>query len=101
MEVNNYLTITTALVIHNYSGRVNSIVWYVGDLLERVKDFSLSVDRIREIMSGSKYSTEKFGTKHLDKVNGDFEFKNVSFSYDKNKILDNMSFKIEANKTVA
>lgn len=98
---NNHLTITSALVIHNYSGRVNSIVWYIGDLLERTKDFSLSVDRIREIMSGSKYSTEKFGTKHLDKVNGNFEFKNVTFSYDKNKILDNMSFKIGANKTVA
>ncbi len=98
---NNSLDITSALVIHNYSGRVTSIVSWVGDLLERIKDFNLSVDRIKEIMDGGKYTREKFGTKHIDKVKGNFEFKNVSFAYGKNKILDDISFKIDADKTVA
>ncbi len=98
---NKFLTITSALVINNYSKGVTNVVSWIGDLLERTKDFSLSVDRIREIMYGSEYTKEKFGIRHLDKINGDFEFRNVSFSYDKNKILNDMSFKINANKTVA
>ena len=45
---------------------------------------------------------EKFGSKHLDKVEGNFEFKNVTFNYvDNEPVLDNMSFKVKANETVA
>lgn len=98
---NDELSIASALVIHNYSSRVTNIIYWAGDLLEVTKDFSLSVDRIKEIISGKKYSKESFGTKHLDKINGNFEFKNVSFSYDKKKIFNNLSFKVDANKTVA
>ena len=52
-------------------------------------------------MFEDKYEKESFGNIHLDKVNGDFEFKNVSFKYDKNKVLKNMCFKVNANETVA
>ena len=44
---------------------------------------------------------EKFGKKHLDTINGEFEFKNVDFSYGDNQVLKNMSFKVNANETVA
>ena len=37
----------------------------------------------------------------VDKVNGNFEFKNVCFSYGDNKVLENLSFKIDANSTTA
>ena len=47
------------------------------------------------------YKKEKFGNVHLDKINGDFEFRNVDFSYGKTKVLKNLSFKIAANSTVA
>ncbi len=98
---NGELSVASALVIHNYSDRVTSIIYWLGDLLEVIKDFNLSVDRIREIIEGDKFKKEHFGNKHLDKVNGNFEFENVSFSYDKNKIFNNLSFKVDSNKTVA
>ena len=52
-------------------------------------------------MDSSSFSKEEFGKKHLDKVNGDFEFKDVEFSYGKKKVLKKTSFKVEANSTVA
>lgn len=98
---NKDITIASALIIHNYSSRVSNVIYWVGSLLERVKDFNLSVDRIKEIMNGDKFKKESFGNKHIDKVNGDFEFKDVTFAYDEKKILDKINFKVKANSTVA
>ena len=98
---NKDITIASALIIHNYSGRVSDVIYWVGSLLERVKDFNLSVDRIKEIMNGDKFEKESFGNKHIYKVNGDFEFKDVTFAYDEKKILDKINFKVKANSTVA
>lgn len=95
------IVVANALIINNYSSRVTDVVFWIGSFLERIKDFNLSVSRIREIMDSSSFSKEKFGKKHLDKVNGDFEFKDVEFSYGKKKVLKKTSFKVEANSTVA
>lgn len=97
----NNLAIASALIIHNYSGRVSSIVSYVGMLLDKVKDFNLSSSRIFTIINSDEFKKEEFGTRHIEKINGDFEFKDVEFSYDKENILKNLNFKINANETVA
>lgn len=97
----NNLAVANALIIHNYSVRIPSLVNYVGMLLDKVKDFNLSSSRIFDIISSNNFKKEKFGTKHLNKVEGNFEFKNVKFSYDKEKVLNGLSFKINANETVA
>jgi len=98
----NTLTIASALVIHNYMGRVTSIVNYLSLFMEKVKDFNLSSSRIFSILDSREFPKEEFGTRHLDKVEGNFEFKNVSFSYEKGKkVLDNISFQVNANETVA
>ena len=98
----NEITIATALVIHNYLNRVTSIVEYFGMLLEKLKDFNLSTTRIFQILDSEKFPKEKFGTKHLAKVKGNFEFKNVTFSYKEGeKVLDDISFKVKKRETVA
>ena len=96
------LVVAEALVIHNYMNRVRSIVNCASMLMERIKDFNLSASRIFNIISGKDFPKEKFGSKHLDKVEGNFEFKNVTFNYvDNEPVLDNMSFRVKANETVA
>ncbi|MBQ9071814.1 MAG: ABC transporter ATP-binding protein [Bacilli bacterium] len=99
--INKELTVASALIIHNYSNRLPSIIDSIGILLEKVKDFNLSSTRIFNIINSDKFKKEKFGTTHLPKVNGDFEFKDVEFAYDKEKVLDKINFKIKANETVA
>ena len=97
----NELTIAAALIIHNYSTKLPSIINFIGMFLDRMKDFNLSANRISSIINSDEFKKEKFGTTHLPKVNGDFEFKNVEFAYDKEKVLNNISFKIKSNETVA
>ena len=97
----NILIPTTALVLYNYFGRVSGLIYSVGSLLEYTKDFNLSSERISAIIDDKEFSKEKFGNKHLAKVNGDFEFKNVTFKYDKKYVLKDLSFNVNANETVA
>lgn len=73
----------------------------ITSLHELVKKFNLSASRVFDIFDDDKYQKEKFGNKHLTKINGDFEFKNVTFKYDTKLILNDLNFKVNANETVA
>ena len=97
------LMIANALVIHNYAGRIPNIIWSVGILLDNIKDFNLSSVRVFDIMYSSEFRKERFGTKHLTKVHGDFEFQDVCFRYSSSDkvVLKNLNFKVRSNETVA
>lgn len=93
---------TNGLVIYNYMGKLTSIVSCFSTLLEKVKDFNLSASRIFSIMDDQVFRKEKFGDQKIEKVKGNFEFKEVTFSYqDHKKVLDQLSFKINCNTTTA
>ncbi len=94
------LIISTAIILFNYRNQVIYTLDYVGMLMEYIKDFNLSANRVFQIIESE--AKEKFGTKHLGKAHGDFEFKNVSFAYEKDEpILKDINFKINANETVS
>jgi ABC-type multidrug transport system fused ATPase/permease subunit len=95
------MTIAVGVVIFNFGNRYNSLVQNITGFHELMKKFNLSATRIFDIFEDSKYEKEVFGEKHLSNVNGNFEFKNVSFKYDKNKVLKNCNLKVNANETVA
>ena len=96
------ITIAYALVIHNYVGRISYIVKSFSNLVDSIKDFNLSCNRIFEIIHSDKYPKEKFGKKHIDNVKGNFEFKNVSFSYIPGyEVLNDISFKVKEKSMVA
>ncbi len=96
------LSIANALVVNNYMGNLASIVFYISEFLEKVKDFNLSSERIFSIIDSKEFPKEKFGKKQLKKIHGDFEFKNVCFGYKPEQLtIKNMNFKIKANSTVA
>ena len=100
--INNQITIALALVAHNYMGKVNYFVYSFSYLLEGLKDFNLSTSRVSEIINGKEFPKEKFGKKHLENIKGNFEFKNVSFGYDKDKkVFEDLSLKVKSNSTVA
>jgi len=90
-----------ALVVYNYANNLGFATNTIDQLFELFRDFNLSSERIMEILSDDKFKKEKFGTKHIEKVKGNFEFKNVTFGYNEKKILKDLSFKIKENETVA
>lgn len=98
----NILLVGTALVLYNYRYHViTDLMYKFGELLEELRNFNLSCNRLFQLFDSRVFSKEKFGCKHLDKFEGNFEFKNVKFGYDDTKVLKGMSFKVGTKETVA
>ena len=98
----NYLTIEAAIVVYMYRGKVFNLLTLFSNALEWYKDFNLSASRVFEIIDSDTFRKEKFGKKHIDKVKGQFEFRDVHFGYNENKeILKGISFKIKPKETVS
>ncbi len=60
-----------------------------------------AVERIEEVLNAPLQVEDKPGAVVLNGFNDRIEFKNVSFNYEENAILKNISFVIEKGKTVA
>lgn len=97
----NILTVAVAFALFSYRSTVlTNLMSSVSSILEECKGFNISSNRVFEIINDKQFKKEKFGKNHLDEVKGNFEFKNVCFSYDNKKnVLDNLNLKINANKT--
>lgn len=97
----NILTVAVAFALFSYRSTVlTNLMSSVSSILEECKGFNISSNRVFEIINDKQFKKEKFGKNHLDEVKGNFEFKNVCFSYDNKKnVLNNLNLKINANKT--
>ncbi len=96
------LTAPSLLIIYMYRGRIINLLSFFSYMLEFFKDFNLSATRVFEIIDSDEYHKEVFGTKHIDNIKGNIEFKDVYFGYNKNKmVLKGTSFSINKNETIA
>ena len=96
------------IVLYNYyiSLDTNAIL-LVGQVLEFVRDFNLSNERVRVIVRSREFTKEQFGETQLSEMRGEIAFENVWFSYDagprrtRNWVLRDMSFHVRPGETVA
>ena len=96
------LSIENLVIIYMYKERLYNILYFLSSMIEYMKDFELSSDRVFEVFDDEEFKKESFGNKKLKKAEGNIEFKDVSFSYtNKENIINNMSFKINPNEKVA
>ena len=101
ININN-LEAENFVVLYMYKDKVLGLLRHFVIVVELMKEFNVSADRVFEIIEDEKFSKEKFGDKKIKKAKGNFEFKDVSFSYTReNPVLKNISFKIKANETVS
>lgn len=100
--INHSVTIALAIVLYSYRNNIlGNLMYAVANLLEELKDFNLSCNRVFSLLESKEFKKEQFGSKHLEKVNGDFEFKDVVFGYNKDRtVLNKLSFNVKANETV-
>lgn len=97
---NNTLSIAVAIALYNYRNTVlTNFMDIVSELLDECKNFNISAERVFAIVNNKEFKKEVFGDKTLGSIKGDFEFKNVSFGYNENLILKNLSFKIKNGST--
>ena len=103
------LSVATALVLFNYYSKLGTpATALLGTILDFVTQFNLSCERLRDITDDSVFPKERFGSIHKTNLNGEIEFKKVSFSYNIGKlktstrwVLQNLSFRINPGETVA
>lgn len=86
-----------------FSGFIWNLIWplrNLGWLMNMTGQFSASVKKILVILNTESEVTDAPGlTPH--QVKGDVEFKNVTFSYQEEAVLNDVSFKTKAGDTVA
>lgn len=102
------LTQTDAITV----GTLIAFTWYVGMFWRPIMNISnfyntlitnfTAAERIFEIMDIDPDITDIKDSVKMPKIKGNVEFKNVTFGYeDGSKVLDNVSFKINAGETIA
>lgn len=96
------ITSANLIVLFLYNGNIFSLMSNFAELRSFLKEYELAVERIYNLEDEEKYPKDKFGKISIENFKGKIEFDNVSFGYTKNKkVLDKLSFKIEAKDTVA
>lgn len=95
------LTIPTFVIIYNYQSKIKNLLTGMVQLSEYNKKFSVSANRVFEVIDNVKFKKEKFGNVEIKKLDGNIIFENVSFGYDKTKIINDMSFEIKPNERIA
>lgn len=67
-----------------------------------LQEVMISAERLTDIIDMEVENSNDEKLEEIEKINGDIEFKNVSFSYGtRGRAVDNISFKIPAGKKVA
>lgn len=93
------------------AGLIYAFIQYTNQLfnplIELMQNFSvlqtsiIAASRVFDLIDNKEYEPSQKG-KNYEIINGDIEFKNVSFSYDgKRDILKNISFKVKKGETIA
>ena len=95
------LTIPIFVIVYNYQSKVKNLLSGVVQIIEYNKKFVVAADRIFEVIGNEKFKKEKFGNIDIKKLEGNIKFDNVSFGYDKKKIINKMNFEIKPNEKVA
>ncbi len=73
-----------------------------GMLVDNIQNFGASAERLYELhnTTSDKMKGQEKAICPSEQVNGEVEFKNVSFKYNEIDVLKNINFKIEKGKTV-
>ncbi len=96
------LTAANLIVLYLYNSNIFSLMDNFSSLRSCIKEYELAVERIFDLCDDEKYPKDSYGKIKIDNFKGKISFDNVSFGYDKNKlILKDLSFNVEAKDTVA
>ena len=95
-------TLTFFIAMTYYVYRFMYLIDSIENLTQTYQKVSVALGRVNEILENKLYNDVKFGDKELVNPKGIIEFKNVYFSYPKEKTtLENFNLKLEPNKKIA
>lgn len=93
------ISIETAMLIITYMTNIIDDVFH--RIIEHdfgISEFTANMKRIKSLLEDDKLEKERFGEFDYNNIVGNIEFKNVTFGYGDEDILNNISFCIDSNK---
>ena len=95
----NSLSIVSFVVLYTYKSRIDNLLNFYNSFVMYVKNFNLSATRVFEVI-GDTFDKESDKGKDINKLNGKIEFKDVSFAYDKDNVLNKINFTINKGERI-
>lgn len=95
----NSLTIASFVILYTYKSRIENLLSFYNSFAMYVKRFNLSATRVFEVI-GDTFDKESDNGKNINKLNGKIEFKDVSFAYSKDNVLNNINFIINPGERI-
>lgn len=95
------IKVSSLIAIFMYKDRLFTSILYLAWTERQLKEFSLSAERIFEVIDHSEFKMEHYGNKRVNELSGYIEFKNVCFKYEKDNVLKDINFVIEPKDTIA
>lgn len=93
------LSVSNLLVLYMYRGRIENLLNFYNHFIDLIKSYNLSATRVFEVL-GDYFKKEDAGGITLNSVSGKIEFKNVSFAYTDDQVLNDVSFTIMPGERV-
>ncbi len=97
--INKNMTIGVMLIIISYFDSLFSASETIMNANQSIREQNISVNRIKDILEYNDIKERKL--KKIKNSIGKIEFKNVFFSYNNEKFLENLNFTIKPNKITA
>lgn len=99
--LNGRYDVATLVLVIGYYENIETEFTKLYDKLDKVSANSTKVDRIHKILNYKTKNMLDFGNNDNDYIKGKIEFRNVSFTYEKQEILKNVSFEIKPQSFTA
>lgn len=93
--------VATLVLVIGYYENIEIKIEKLYKKLDAISGNSTRVDRIYKILNYKTKHMLEFGNNIKDDIKGKIEFKNVSFIYEKNKVMDDVSFTIDPLSFIA
>lgn len=92
--LNGRYEVATLVLVIGYYENIETQFTKLYTNLVNLSAMSTRVDRIHKILHYKTKNMLEFGTNDNDNIHGKIEFKNVSFTYETNEVMKNISFEI-------
>lgn len=99
--LNGYYEVATLVLVIGYYENIELKYEKFYSCINNLSSYSTPVDRVYKILNYKNKNMLEFGDNDNDFIDGKVEFKNVSFTYEKQEVMKNVSFKIKPNSFTA
>ena len=99
--LNNKYDVAMLILIIGYYENIQAEFSKLFDKLDNISANTTRVDRVHKVLNYKTKNMLDFGENNTDNIKGKIEFKDVSFTYDRQEVMKNVSFEIQPKSFTA